>query len=404
MVKFVLAVALVLLPVLLPAQDYSGTVNGIGLRQFYAWWMLLTGTIFSFVFFLLWKMKSQEKTPKPRIEGILWFAAALGVWGLSGLADLLVLQPISEGSPGVLEILCRSLFSSLNSVFILFTIPSIEIPGAKTGPILKGILAFTKNKLSVVVAGIVFMLFTLFLYWLLQGPLGGINNASGNGYLLYVPDILFSLLTILTLLFVLRTAFNDPRRHMSAMVWVVYITIILTTLAEVSLIFPLLGMSKATLPDWLNWLETYPASASYYVFYDLVATVFKMLLIALFVILLYSYEIKKAAELQIAELLSLEEIRQRWGLEEREVLVLRRLAKGDTREAIGSDMNLFLPRTNPRKNVDDLLQNKIAPKLRLANREVLILLFALQNKIIQFDNSQEDNFTDNITGDHSADD
>lgn len=374
-----------------------------GLKLFYAWWMILTGAIFSFVFFLLWQMKNKEKAPASKIEGIRWFSAALGVWCLSGMADLFVLQPSSSIAPTVEEILCRSIFSSLNSMFILFAIPSIEIAEADSRGTLKGIIAFAQNKLGVVVSGIVFMVFTLFMYALFRGPLGFSANNS-NWYWLYVPDILFSLLTILALLFVLRTAFTDQRRHIGAMVWVVYLTIILTTLAEVSLIFPAWQTAGKTFPDWLNWLTLFSPAAGYFVFYNLVATVFKMLLIALFVILLYSYEIKKAEELKMEGLLPLEEIRQRWGLDEKEVRVLRRLAKGDTRETIGSDPDLFPPRTNPRKNVDDLLQNKIAPKLRLVNREVLILMFAIQNKIIQFEHPQEDNFPGKITGDNPIED
>ncbi|NUN99088.1 MAG: hypothetical protein HUU01_00580 [Saprospiraceae bacterium] len=378
-------------------------MDDYGLKQYYAWWMLMTGAVFAFVFYLLWQMKNKEKAPTAKIEGIRWFSAALGVWCLSGLADLLVLQPAATIAPTVEEILCRSIFSSLNSMFILFAIPSIEIAEADSKGILKSIIAFARNKLGVIVSGIVFIVLTLFIFWLFRGP-AGFSADNPNWYWLYVPDILFSLLTILALLFVLRTAFTDQRRHMTAMVWVVYLTIILTALAEVSLIFPAWRAPDGVFPEWLNWLRIFSPTAGYFVFYNLVATLFKMLLIALFVILLYSYEIKKAEELKMEGLLSMEEIRQRWSLEEKEVRVLRRLAKGETREMIGSDPDLFPPRTNPRKNVDDLLQNKIAPKLRLVNREVLILLFALQNKIIQFEHPQEDNFTGNPTGDNPAED
>ncbi len=388
---------MLLLPVILIAQSGEAQADVQGLKQFYAWWLFLTGAIFSFVFYLLWQMKNRENAPKARIEGIFWFAGALAVWSLSGLADLWVLQPTSAVAPTVKEILFRSLFSSLNSTFILFAIPSIEIADLESRRLLKAILSFAQNKLAVIVAGIVFMVFTLFVYALFRGP-AALNEQDPAWYWLYVPDIVFSLLTIIALLLVLRTAFQDPRRHISAMVWVVYITIVMTTLAEVSLVFPAWGQDIGN--HLFPWLPT--DATAYHVFYNLVATVFKMLLITLFAILLYSYEIKKAEELKMEGLLSLEETRQRWGLEEKEVIVLRRLARGDTRETIGSDQDLFPPRTNPRKNVDDLLQNKIAPKLRLINREVLILLFALQNKIIQFEHPQEDNFAGKITGENSA--
>lgn len=389
MVRSGFSFALLLLPCLLAAQEGEAMADVQGLKQFYAWWLFLTGAIFSFVFYLLWRMKNKENAPQARIEGIFWFSGALLIWCISGIVDVWVLQPQEALAPTIKEILFRSLFSSLNSIFILFAIPSIEIANLESRRLLRSILSFAQNKPIVIVVGIVIMVLTLFLYWLLQGP-AAISENDATWYWLYVPDILFSLLTIMALLAVLRAAFKDPRRHIGAMVWVVYLTIVMTALAEVSLVFP-----AGAFPEWMT------SATTYHVFYNLVATLFKMLLIVLFAILLYSYEIKKAEELKMEGLLSMEEIRQRWGLEEKEVIVLRRLAKGDTREAIGSDQALFPPRTNPRKNVDDLLQNKIAPKLRLVNREVLILLFALQNKIIQFEPSQEDNFTGKITGENA---
>jgi hypothetical protein len=391
---------LVIFPMSLFAQDND---HVMGLKLFYAWWMIVTGAIFGFIFYLLWRMKNAEKAPKDKIEGILWFSRALAVWSISGLLELLVLQsgvPV-QGEIGI--ILFKSIFSTLNSVFILFVIPSVEV---NTGApwLLKEIISLAKNKLGVIVGGIFVFVITALIFGLFQ--LLHINETNPIWYWLYVPDILYSLFTILALLLVFRAAFRDEKRHVSQMVWVVYLTILLTTLAEVGL----------TVPAW----QILPADATeeYWIFYNLVATVFKMLLITLFVILLYSYEIKKAEEQKIAELLSDEEIKQRWSLEEKEVIVLRRLAKGETREAIGSDLTLFPPknmvkrkaddsplttqRTLPRKNVDDLLQYKIAPKLRLPNQQQVLLLFALQNKIIQFDHPTESNFPVNITSDNST--
>jgi hypothetical protein len=60
------------------------------------------------------------------------------------------------------------------------------------------------------------------------------------------------------------------------------------------------------------------------------------------------------------------------------------------------------PRTLPRKNVDDLLQNKIAPKLRLPNRESYILMFALQNRIVLFGFPTDRNFSENFTGENAS--
>lgn len=390
MLKRRLTFFLLFCPLVLAAQDNE--VRAI--KFFYAGWMMLSGAIFGVVFYLLWRMKNAEQAPKDKIEGILWFSRALAVWGVSGLLEYFVLcsgLPV-QGDIGV--ILVKSIFSTLNSVFILFVIPSVEI---RTGAswLLREIIALARNKLGVILGGIFVLVSTGLIFLLLHSL--NIDASNPVWYWLYVPDILFSLFTILALLLVFRAAFRDERRRMSSMVWVVYLTILLTALAEIGLLVPAWQPLSAV------------AMGEYWIAYDLVATVFKMLLITLFVILLYSYEIKKAAEQQIAELLSDEEIRQRWSLDEKEVIVLRRLAKGETRESIGSDLVLFppknpanAPRITPRKNVDDLLQYKIAPKLRLPNQQQVILLFALHHKIVQFEHPADGNFTGNSAGENAA--
>lgn len=366
-----------------------GPQEQIALAVFYNWWTICMGAVFSLVFYFLWRLKKQENLSGESIEGILWFSRALAVWCLSGIAGLIA---ATFGLPGW-SVLTTSVFSTVNSVFILFVIPSIDIqPDAPD--MLQQIVALSKNKLGIIVGGFMVVAITV-LGFLLLNSLSLQNN--NIWYWLYGPDILFSLFTVLALLLVFKAAFHDNRRQMSLMVWVVYLTIFLTMLAEIG----------QTVPAW-NLPETF-MQADYPVYYNVAATLFKILLIMLFTILLYSFEIKKAAEHRVAELLSDDEIRAKWGLEQKETIVLRRLARGETREAIGSDNDLFpprgpanAPRIAPRKNVDDLLQNKIAPKLRLPNQQQIILLFALENKIIQFEHPGTGNFTDNAPGDFPA--
>jgi hypothetical protein len=392
-----------------PATLQAQTAQTIGLQSFYAWWMLLAGAVFSLVFYSLWRLKQSEQA-KARIEGIGWFSAALAVWSVSGLFEVLVLSgkmPLG-GAAGIP--LFRSLFSTCNSVFILFVIPSVEIK-SDASALLKNIVGLSKSKLGVALGGIFVVAVTMLLFGLCR--LFKLSDTSPLWRLLSIPDILFSLFTILALLLVFRAAFRDEKRRMSLMVWVVYATILLTGFAEIGQTFPMWTALGLPAPAYFSEVFSGETQA-YFIFYNLVAVVFKMLLIVLFVILLYSYEIKKAEEHRLEELLSDEEIKQNWGLDAKEIIVLRRLARGDTREQIGSDELLFppkkrangvgenAPRTLPRKNVDDLLQNKIAPKLRLPNRESYILMFALQNRIVPFGFPTDRNFSENFTGENAS--
>lgn len=366
-----------------------GPQDHAALTAFYNWWTIGTGAVFALVFYFLWRLKKQETLSGESIEGILWFSRALAVWCLSGIAGLVA------GAYGMPEcaILFTSVFSTINSVFILLVIPSIDIePDAPD--LVKQIVALSKNKLGIIVGGFMVVAITALGFLLFRSQFA---ENERIWHWLYVPDILFSLFTVLALLLVFKAAFHDSRRQMSLMVWVVYLTIFLTMLSEIGQTVPAWGLPETFIK------QDFP------VYYNVAATLFKMLLIMLFTILLYSFEIKKAAEHRVAELLSDEEIRAKWGLEQKETIVLRRLARGETREAIGSDHDLFpprgqanAPRMAPRKNVDDLLQNKIAPKLRLPNQQQIILLFALENKIIQFEHPGAGNFTDNISGDFPA--
>lgn len=351
----------------LPASLFAR--NGVySLKLFYAWWMLLSGVIFSLTFHLLWRMKHAEGSPNEKIEGIKWFSRALAVWGLSGLANIFILQqPASSLAPTIGEILSRSIFSSLNSVFILFAIPSIEINGGAQG-LIKDIITWTRNKKVVVLFSGIFFIMTVFIFCLFRFQFA-LTGDDAAWYWLYLPDVVFSVFTILALLTVFLAAFRERQRHMSGMVSIVYLTICFTFLAELSLLAPI-------------WLNDY--IAEYAIFYNLVSTVFKMLLIVLFAILLYSWEMKKAEEQKVADLLSFETCKEKFELEQIEVIVLRRLATGRTREDIGSDPELFRSPLRSRKNVDEILEKKIAPKLKLPNKEPMILLFALQNKIIPY--------------------
>lgn len=374
---------LLMSPICLLARSHSGQEDVYSLQVFYNLWMILTGGVSALVFYLLWQMKTKENAPQDKIEGILWFSRALLIWCISGLCGLLAQYYQWSNWVNLLS----SALSTINSVFILFIIPSIEIH-PRASRLLKEIIGLAKNKLGVILMGIGSIAATVFVFCLYSSL--QVAATDLRWHWLYMPDILFSIFTILSLLLVFNEAFSDAKRHVSLMVWVVYITLLITLLAEVGL----------TVPAWAGFsLEQFD---EYWIFYTLVATCFKSLLIILFAILLYSYEIKTAEDLKESALLSDEEIREKWNLELKEVLVLRYLAVGKTRNAIGDMRELFPnPRSERRKTVDELL-TKIALKLGLPNDIALILLFALHNRIIPYIHPSESNLSGNSPGENSS--
>lgn len=342
----------------------------INIHSFYNWWLLCTGAIFSLLFYLFWKLKSRENAPQDKILGIIWFSRALLIWFISGLLELLLKQ---FQAPLITVCLSRSICSTLNSIFILFVIPSIEV-NQSAHPILKAIIEYTKHKIAVVITGSLVIAFTFCLYFLIIN--NGLNIEKQQ-YWIYLADILFSLITILSLLFVFIAAFQDQKRKMSLITVIVYVTIILTIYAEISLTFPSWALS--------SWFTDSTHALLYY----LSATLFKSLLITLFVALLYSYEIKKAVEYQSGQLLPYDKIKARWNLDEKEVKVLRLLAQGKSRKEIGSMSDIFPnQRSDPSKSVHDMLPG-IANKFQITNDIGAILLYALHHHIVNYSSDNQ---------------
>lgn len=383
----------VCLPGALFAQNGNTTPSNDALADFYAWWMMFTGLFFGGIFYIIWRVwKRETQLVAEKMDGVRWFAWALGMWGISGCIDLLM----SSMQMKMGTIIFKSIFSTANSVFILFVLPSIEIDS--DNQFLNRVITSCKHKLSIIILAFVSLVLTIGILIALITRVPDFNAYIADnskalpkpGYLLYLPDILFSLATILVLMLVLSAAFKDKKRGVESLLWVVYLTLFVTVIAEISPLFPFFGLFS----EWACSLSLY-----------LSATLFKMLLITLFSILLYSYEKKKAEEQRLEGLLPLEVIKKRWNLEEREIKVLQLLANGKTRDEIGEDETLFpKQRASARKNVDDLL-GKIPDKFRLpANNRTqqMILLFALQHKIIHFEHLADDHTAGNVSGNLSG--
>lgn len=385
---------------MLLAQAQSDPQQEHGMAVFYAWWMLLTGLVFGRIFYAIWQIRNKEtQFLADKMDGVYWFSWALAAWGISGFCDLLT-QTMKVGEVQNLadlsHIIFKCIFSTVNSVLVLFVLPSVEI--YTENKYLNRIVAMCKHKSSILSIAFATIVLTLGIFFALIAyspafkqfitvPAGMLPPV---GYFLYLPDILFSLATIFVLLQVLSAAFKDQKRGVGALLWVVYLTLFVTVLAEISPLFPAFGVFPKGVVDLLCVLS---------------ATLFKMLLITLFSILLYSYEKKKAEEQRLEGLLPVAVIKKRWNLDEREIKVLQLLANGSTRDEIGEDETLFpKQRASARKNVDELL-GKIPGKFGLPenNRtQQMILLFALHHKIIQFDHFSENNIARNVSGNLSG--
>lgn len=250
---------------------------------FYGLWMVVIGLLFGFIFLRLWQRKKELNKGKEKIEGIRYFGFALFTWAISGLLSIIV-----PSDYNLLKILLRSIFSSLNSGFILITIRSIDIDNIKDNA--GKIYSYISNNKDISIVCLIFVSLTFASALMLSSKFMQYENGYDWLRLNYFPDILLSVLTIGALYVVLDNAFDD--RGMEKMRIVALATLIITLVAQILLL----------LPFFPEFAENGKYYIHYTVIYNLFATTFKILLIALILILLYSGEIKKLkAELKQAK-------------------------------------------------------------------------------------------------------
>lgn len=250
---------------------------------FYSLWLCIIGFVFSFIFFFIWR-KRKTKENRSKVEGIKFFSIASLMWAISGSVSLFI-DPIVDCCSFALF---KSVFSSINSMFIIFALPSIEI---ENNYLKRHLLHLRRNKVWVYILFSVILGITFYLYNFCPDTLPGDVGV-------YHPDLITSFITIILLSGVLSVAFFE--RKMKPMLLLVLICMILTSLAQIGLIFPDSNVFK--IGEQRYYLITFEMVSS---------TIFKTSLMALLLILLYSWEImNKEKSNKEASLVSVDNLAQ----------------------------------------------------------------------------------------------
>lgn len=266
-------------PILSNSTDtYSTNYHGL----YYGLWSVIVGLGFASIFYIIWLKKKDDGLSDEKISGIKWFSRAILTWAISGL--WIVFSSFFEELTKA-DVFVRSVLSSVNSMFILFAIPSIEV---NSKWIKQNIYRRLEDKpIIAFLFGLITLSTVIFFYFAKNYK----SDSYDLEYLSYSPDVFASSLTILILGIVLSTAFDE--RNMRIMKKVVYVTLVITFIAQLVLIAPTLKTISEN-------------NEIYWVAQNLSATVFKIFLIALILILLYTWEVKNAKE-KLSELTSTHE-------------------------------------------------------------------------------------------------
>lgn len=182
----------------------------ISIYTFYGWWQLVV-CLFAFIALMaIWHHIGKNQ----KDYGPVWLALSVLCWAFSGLVELLFLHdngsnfPYKEG--------LRSVFSLLNSLFILLALPWFKYLPKPFAPLIK-------SKFWIYIIGIPFAFALLpTLHKMFLG-----RTASAINEL----DVYYALLTLVFLGFVLWESFN--KRRLPLLGWLALITILVTLLAQI---------------------------------------------------------------------------------------------------------------------------------------------------------------------------
>ncbi len=322
-------------------------------QLFNALWNIINCSMAGFLLYQVWKVIVVKKG-KPEDKGGLYLAASLIFWVAAGLLDLFDWW---TGEPKSAEWsltynLLRCWLSTWNSVFILLAIHYFDLVprwfvDVVRHPDWKKWVRGIGGVVSVLTAFEAFR-----LWWSRDANYGSI----------YTWDFFFSTLTsgllLILIVYILRR--EDFRR----LVWI----------GGFLILFIMIAQFVDWRPEWFGvqgddeWLK----------FWNLFFhNVYKTLLLIVFAVILLSWALRAPA-VATAVLPTSAEICQRYGITPRDINMLERLARGDTREAITPVV--FAGKTG-REAVDER-QKELAAKFNVPNNLVAVLMFALKNHVI----------------------
>ncbi|WP_340203050.1 hypothetical protein [Ascidiimonas sp. W6] len=231
--------------------------------------------ITAFVIQRIYFKEKKRNASQLAINGIKWFGLAIFIWGLGALLNLILVYGFYFSVDDKTIIYLGVVFSLLNSLFILLSIPSIEHKGNRN-IVIRMIERFTNREVFVIFGG----LFAIIAFVFISATFGG-TGAISNTYI-WLIDIPISLIVAFILLQELNKAFAS--RSMQFMYLPSFALFILIVIAVSHRIFP------------VSQVSAYMGTEVWQSFGMITAIVFKFLFIVLFTILLYSWKFLSETE------------------------------------------------------------------------------------------------------------
>lgn len=252
-------------------------------NQIIAFWSIGIGAIFTYTFYNIWlQEKSRKETDDSKIIGIKYFAYALLIWCINAIFASIYnffFLPLEIAEYKFIYRIVRTCLSTANSAFLLLAIPSIEISKVSPLEVLK------KEKKNVWSYSILVLLGTLAIsFYIFKTELNfGFDthlDSTKNGaiYFIGILDLIFAFFVIWELIIRMQTAFHE--RNMVFMTPISWLLMIFIGVSQILVIAP-----------FFNFL--YLGENLYLLLQPSTALIYKTLLITLFIVLIYSWEIKR---------------------------------------------------------------------------------------------------------------
>lgn len=242
--------------------------------------------ITAFVIHRIYYKEKKRHASAISLQGIKWFGLAICSWGLGALVNIILTYVFQLEANHKLIISFGVLFSLLNSLFILMSLPSIEHSG-KRNLVIQIIERFTEKEVFVIFGAILLMLGSVFLVSFYNNNL----DASSNS-VIWLIDIPISLVVAFSLLNELNKAFrNRGMKFMYLPTVALFVLIVIAVLHRI-------------VPD--NQAEKLMHISNWNFIGVLTALSFKFLFVLLFTILLYSWKLLAENEVQQTEFTKLQ--------------------------------------------------------------------------------------------------
>ncbi|MGB0895751.1 MAG: hypothetical protein ACPGU9_02230 [Flavobacteriaceae bacterium] len=242
--------------------------------------------ITAFVIHRIYYKEKRRHASEISLKGIKWFGLAIFSWGLGAFINIVLIALFHLEPNHKLIVSLGVLFSLLNSLFILLSLPSIEHSGSRN-LVIQIIERFSEKEVFVMFSAILLMLSSVFLVSFYNNSL----DASSNS-VIWLIDIPISLVVAFSLLNELNKAFRN--RGMKFMYLPTVALFLLIVIAVLHRIVPDHQATKIMhLSNW-NFIGV------------LTALSFKFLFVLLFTILLYSWKLLAEKEEQQTEFAQLQ--------------------------------------------------------------------------------------------------